>query len=137
MSTVEVPNQKGRRGLVLTSAAVAVTVGLVLFFLYQLSRGDFLREKVTSLPSSSPQAIGGRVLPKDLEILTVLPPDAIRAILTPEFVSVAEADRWMDPDEPVISVVVKGEARAYSIAHLSRHEIVNDTVGGKPIAVTW
>ena len=32
---------------------------------------------------------------------------------------------------------IEGDARAYSVPLLSRHEIVNDVVGGKPIAVTW
>ena len=43
----------------------------------------------------------------------------------------------MEPSERVIGVSVNGEHRAYSLNLLSRHEIVNDIVGGKPIAVTW
>ena len=43
----------------------------------------------------------------------------------------------MADDELVIGVSIDGDHRAYSVPHLSRHEIVNDVVGGRPIAVTW
>ena len=43
----------------------------------------------------------------------------------------------MDDDEQVLGVSINGESRAYSIPMLSRHEIVNDVIGGVPIAVTW
>ena len=71
------------------------------------------------------------------DIMTVLGYDAIPAILDPEFATAAEAHDWMAPSEQVIGLSLNGEHRAYSIPLLSRHEIVNDTVGGKPVAVTW
>jgi hypothetical protein len=37
----------------------------------------------------------------------------------------------------VIGVVGEHERRAYSTWQLDRHEIVNDTFEGRPIAVTW
>jgi len=72
-------------------------------------------------------------------MVTVLPQDAIRALKDPAFVPRAEAETWMHDDEPVIGVVnpASGRARAYSLWHLDRHEIVNDRLGDKPIAVTW
>ena len=71
------------------------------------------------------------------DIMTVIGYDAIPAILAPEIVSAEIADGWMAPSEQVIGLSVNGEHRAYSIPMLSRHEIVNDIVGGKPVAVTW
>ena len=73
----------------------------------------------------------------EYEIVTLLPPDAIPAISDPSFVSAEEADDQYEHDELVLGVEIDGDARAYSIPLLSRHEIVNDMVGGKPIAVTW
>ena len=70
-------------------------------------------------------------------IVTLLPRDAIPAIDDPQFLTADQADREYEPDEEVIGVVFDGQARAYSIPLLSRHEIVNDTVSGHPIAVTW
>jgi hypothetical protein len=64
----------------------------------------------------------------------VLPADAIRAVDRPHFVPAARAR--LNPDTPVI--LVRGqEARAYSLPLLNRYEIVNDTLDGEPIAVTW
>ncbi len=75
----------------------------------------------------------------DGTMVTVLPPDAIPALTRPVFLSRAEAESLMHDDEPVLGLVdpVTGQARAYSLWHLERHEIVNDRLGGKPIAVTW
>ena len=77
------------------------------------------------------------IIDRDLDVVTVLAKDAIPAIRSPEFVSVADAEAWMNADEPIIGVEIDGNARAYPVAMLSRHEIVNDTVGGAPLAVTW
>jgi hypothetical protein len=71
------------------------------------------------------------------QLVTLLGFDAIPAILEPEFVSAPEADAWMAPDEQVLALSINGESRAYSVPLLSRHEIVNDVVGGVPVAVTW
>ena len=71
----------------------------------------------------------------DDRILTVLPYDAIPAILNPEFVSAGKAK--LAADSPVIGVSFNGESHAYSIHLLNGHEIVNDEVGGVKIATTW
>ena len=73
----------------------------------------------------------------DLEIVDILPLDGIPAIDDPTFWSVAEADGRYREDELVLGVAFDGEARAYSVPFLSRHEIVNDSVGGRVITVTW
>jgi len=70
-------------------------------------------------------------------VYKVLPVGAIPAIDEPTFVAGAAAESQMRPEEPVIGVVVDGEARAYSLWHLDAHEIVNDTIKGSAIAVTW
>jgi hypothetical protein len=71
------------------------------------------------------------------QMVTLLGFDAISAILDPEFVTVDIADQWMEPGEQVLGLSINGEHRAYSVPLLSRHEIVNDVVGGVPVAVTW
>lgn len=73
----------------------------------------------------------------EYELVTLLPKDAIRSIDNPQFVTGAEADAQYNPDELVLGIEINGDARAYSIPFLSGHEIVNDVVGGEPIAVTW
>ena len=71
------------------------------------------------------------------DVITLLPYDAIKAILEPRLVDVEWANQQMIDTEQVIGVSIGGEHRAYPIYMLSSHEIVNDVVGGKPIAVTW
>lgn len=70
-------------------------------------------------------------------VVEVLPPDAIPAIDDPKFVSAKKANKFMQKNEPVLGVVHEGEAKAYSLWHLDRHEIVNDTLKETPVGVTW
>jgi hypothetical protein len=65
------------------------------------------------------------------------PPDGIPPIDDPEFVSVEAADEWLEDAEPVVVLEVGSEARAYPVQVLIWHEIVNDTVGGVPVSVTY
>ena len=74
---------------------------------------------------------------KRYEIMTILPKDAIRAIFSPNFFTTEEAINQYRDTDLVIGVSIGDEHRAYNVAYLSGHEIVNDVVGGKPIAVTW
>ena len=55
----------------------------------------------------------------------------------PEFISQEEASLWLDEQEPVISIMLNGEAKAYPLQILTYHEIVNDSIGGIPIAITF
>jgi len=88
-------------------------------------------------PSSSPASAVPPTLARTYEIVTLLPRDAIPAIDDPSFYAAAEADAEYEHDELVLGVILNGESHAYSASHLDRHEIVNDTVGGRKIAVTW
>ncbi len=42
----------------------------------------------------------------------------------------------LDPREPVIGLELDGEVRACPLRVLIRHEIVDDVLGGVPVAVT-
>ncbi|MCI0584808.1 MAG: DUF3179 domain-containing protein [Chloroflexi bacterium] len=63
--------------------------------------------------------------------------DGIPAIDEPAFESIADARTWLDDRSPVIRLEAGGEVRAYPIAILMWHEIVNDTLGGVPVVVTF
>jgi hypothetical protein len=64
--------------------------------------------------------------------------DGIPAIDTPEFRPASKIRRGQIGDqEPVIGVTVGEETRAYPLSVLIWHEVVNDTLGGAPIAVTY
>ncbi len=71
-------------------------------------------------------------------LMHILEPDAIPAIDDPQFVSAKEAKAFMHPNEPVLGLYDGKVAKAYSLWHLDRHEIVNDSLPGLgPVAVTW
>ena len=129
--------------------------GFVLLLVFVPGFRNGVTERLTSLSSSSetitvpaspiqssrlqpssdgnpPTSVGG-----NLKLITLLGFDAIPAILDPEFVDVGVADTEMTPDELVLGLSINGESKAYSIPMLSSHEIVNDVVGGVPLAVTW
>lgn len=61
--------------------------------------------------------------------------DAIRPIYEPKFTDAGSAP--YAGDELVIGVAISGEAKAYAIGPLNSREMVNDTVGGTPVLVTW
>tara|TARA_R110002072_G_scaffold43737_22_gene122773 strand:- start:303 stop:1319 length:1017 start_codon:yes stop_codon:yes gene_type:complete len=71
------------------------------------------------------------------EIISGGPPkDGIPSIDKPTFVPQAKY-RNAAETEPVITFVHNGDARAYPLRVLMWHEIVNDTVGGLPVSVTY
>lgn len=65
------------------------------------------------------------------------PPDGIPAIDAPKFRSIEDAELSLDETEPVIVLDIGGDARAYPVEIMMWHEIVNDVVGGVPVAVTY
>ena len=64
------------------------------------------------------------------------PKDGIPAIDDPEFAALVDAGD-LAATEPVIGIDLNGDARAYPLRILIWHEIVNDTVGGVPVSVTY
>jgi hypothetical protein len=62
--------------------------------------------------------------------------DAIPAIQEPHFVKAANAT-FLGANDKVIGVVIEARARAYPIKILNWHEVVNDSIAGTPIAVTF
>ena len=63
--------------------------------------------------------------------------DGIPPLDATVFVSASKAPDYMSDDEPVISLDINGDRRAYLLAVMMKHEIVNDEVGGRPVTVTY
>ena len=64
------------------------------------------------------------------------PRDGIPSIDDPAFLPVSEAS-GLDAKEPVMTLEIEGAARAYPLRIMIWHEIVNDTLTGQPVAVTY
>jgi hypothetical protein len=65
------------------------------------------------------------------------PRDGIPPVDEPKPTSQAEADEWLSDREPVLAVEIGDRVRAYPLQILVWHEIVNDTLGDRQIAVTY
>lgn len=63
--------------------------------------------------------------------------DCIPAIHDPAYDAIEEASSWLQPQSPIIAVELNGEAKAFPLGILISHEIVNDTLGGEPVTVTY
>ncbi len=81
--------------------------------------------------------IGSDALIPPSEIYSGGPPkDGIPAIDKPKFQAIAEA-KELKPDDFVLGLSHNDIVRAYPIAIMNWHEIVNDRYGGEPVVVTY
>ncbi len=98
-------------------------------------------------PSHVPSAdfdLANPLVPRDL-IVRAMNRDGVMALTEPGMMDAADVDRlnreehskMLVPDDRVIGVEIAGEARAYPLWLMRWHEVVNDLVGGEPIAVTY
>ncbi len=78
-------------------------------------------------------AAAAEELPPGVE--QILPRGRIAAVFEPRFVPAAEAE--ISDDAWVLGVVIDGQARAYSLNLLKRHEVVNDQIGEQKFAAVW
>jgi len=62
--------------------------------------------------------------------------DGIPALVDPRHVPGGEAD-YLEDDELVFGVEIKGDARAYPLRILDWHEMFNDVIGGVPVALAY
>ncbi len=71
------------------------------------------------------------------EIMSGGPPkDGIPSIDNPRTEPISKIENLADT-EPVIGLIINGQARAYPLRILTWHEIVNDELGGVPVTVTY
>ena len=63
-------------------------------------------------------------------------PDGIPPVDEPRFLPVKDVP-WLTDGEPVIALSIGEEHRAYPVQIMVWHEIVNDTVAGRPVSVTY
>jgi len=54
---------------------------------------------------------------------------------SPKFLAPSESK--LDPNEMIMAVRMGSDARAYPISQMAYHHILNDVVGGVPVAVTY
>lgn len=65
------------------------------------------------------------------------PKDGIPALDDPKFTEVETAARWIEDKEPVLLLRFNGSVRVYPIQILMWHEIVNDSIDGVPVGISY
>ena len=95
-------------------------------------------DKLTESPTSEIQITNGikHIIPLDKIKSGGPPKDGIPSIDKPKFVKSSESE-FISDDDLVIGIDINGEQRAYPLFIMVWHEIVNDEVGGVPVAVTY
>ncbi|MBT3813844.1 DUF3179 domain-containing protein [Candidatus Woesearchaeota archaeon] len=83
-------------------------------------------------------ASGVKYLVNPNKILSGGPPmDGIPSLDNPKYVSLEEADEWIEDNELVLAIIYKGVKRVYPLQILVWHEIVNDHIAGDPLLITY
>jgi Protein of unknown function (DUF3179) len=130
------------RRLVITLTVVVVlgigiTTGLLFpYFITNSPLSTSVSRLITTAPLTA-QEEERSIVPLDQIVSGGPPPDGIPSIDNPKFISIKEADKLLVDSELVIGLDVNGDIRAYPLQILVWHEIVNDNVGGVPVAVTY
>jgi len=65
------------------------------------------------------------------------PKDGIPSIDDPKFVSVEEADGYIQDNELVLAIIYKGIKRVYPLQIMVWHEIINDSIADDPVLITY
>jgi len=113
--------------------AVALVVALV-------AAGAFVYVSYPQAPlgPSTSSSESSHVVPTNQIVSGGPPPDGIPSIDNPKFTNAANATSWLSNDyDSVIGLSLNGDVRAYPLRILVWHEIVNDFVGGVPVAITY
>ncbi len=111
---------------------VAVVITLV-------AAGAFAFVSYSQFPTgTSGQASSSHIIPADQIVSGGPPPDGIPSIDNPKFVTAANASSLLTDDyDSVVGISLNGDVRAYPLQIMVWHEIVNDVVGGVPVAITY
>jgi hypothetical protein len=127
---------------------IVATLALLAGFLAWALSGVFMADRPSG-HGSDPAAYGFRLEPLLAERETLVgtgnPRDFLPSLDNPSVLRGSEVLRWNSEHrrklvvstDRVAGLVVNGEARAYPLSILNAHEVVNDVLGGVPIAVTY
>jgi hypothetical protein len=121
-------------------AAAAIIVSLLTAW---IAIAPFSQRATGKAPDSD-FAIDQATVPHDL-VVRAMAKDGVRALLEPPTMAPAEIDLWNEEergkilvsDDRVIGVVIGDEVHAYPLRLMRWHEVVNDVIGGEPVAVTY
>jgi hypothetical protein len=129
-----------RSKAIIISGSVILIVAVVAWMTVTNFGSFFIRDSIGTGQLTTDSSENGEpkhIVPLDKIVSGGPPPDGIPSIDNPKFVSAAEADKLLQDGELVVGLNINGDIRAYPLQILVWHEIVNDNVGGSPVAVTY
>jgi hypothetical protein len=120
-------------------AAVVVSVAIVLLAIVGSDRQAAVSRHEPGFD------LDDSLVPRDQIIDSGMPRDGLAVIDAPTMIDVDEVERrgregrgkFLVSGDRVVGIEIAGDARAYPLRFLRWHEVVNDTVGGAPIVVSY
>jgi hypothetical protein len=142
-----VPDQsqpKRKKTVVVVISLSAIGAGVLIFMAFMALNGtnsvgiDSTQSQIASFSGQNNNEATKQIVPPDQIVSGGPPRDGIPSIDKPKFVSLEEASsNFLQGSDLVIGLEINGDVRAYPLKILVWHEIVNDAVGGTPVAVTY
>ena len=130
--------------VVVVIALSAIGAGVLIFMAFMALNGtnslgiDSTQSQIASFSGQNNNEATTQIVPPDQIVSGGPPRDGIPSIDKPKFVSLEEASsNFLQGSDLVIGLEINGDVRAYPLKILVWHEIVNDAVGGTPVAVTY
>jgi hypothetical protein len=136
-------SQPKRNKTIVVVALSAIAAGVFIFVAFLALNGTSLLgidSTQTQIASYSGQNndTTTQIVPLDQIVSGGPPRDGIPSIDNPKFLSTEEASsNFLQGSDLVVGLEINGDVRAYPLKILVWHEIVNDDVGGTPVAVTY
>ena len=125
-------------------ALSAIAAGVLIFMAVMALNStslldiDSTQSQFASSSGQNNNEAATQIVPLDQIVSGGPPRDGIPSIDNPKFVSSGEASsNFLQGSDLVIGLEINGDVRAYPLKILVWHEIVNDAVGGTPVAVTY
>jgi hypothetical protein len=140
----DVNNRLNKKAIFISTLAVIGILSLILIISVVNANSISIANSITNAGSISKASTAevkeeekNNIIPLDQIVSGGPPPDGIPSIDEPKFISIQEADKYLEDSELVLGLNINGDVRAYPLQILVWHEIVNGKVGGVPVAVTY
>jgi hypothetical protein len=137
-------NRLNRKAISISTLAITGTLSLILIISVMNANSMSIANSITNTGSINKASTAeekeekkNNIVPLDQIVSGGPPPDGIPSIDEPKFNSIQEADKYLEDSELVLGANINGDVKAYPLQILVWHEIVNDKVGGVPVAVTY
>jgi hypothetical protein len=143
-SSKDLYNRLNKKIMSIAALSVIGVIIVVLIIPAVSINSGSIANPITNTGSINPTSIAkadeekkNNIVPLDQIVSGGPPPDGIPSIDKPKFISIQDANKYLEDLELVLGLSINGDVRAYPLQILVWHEIVNDKVGDVPVAVTY